>query len=134
MAYSATAIGAAFERHALKFLNYHLDMSLVRVGGRGDAGIDLRGWWWLPRQALREQPTMASTSTSVSPLAVIDTDTPIGHTKSPVDRKGKRKAGPFDDLVRLRIVGQCKALSKKVAPRDVRELEGVMAGLKLWRG
>jgi hypothetical protein len=23
-------------------------MSLIRVGGRDDGGIDLQGWWWLP--------------------------------------------------------------------------------------
>ena len=123
MAYSSTAIGTAFERHALKFLNHHLNMSLTRVGRAGDQGIDLRGWWWLPQQALRDPTASSSTST----LSSMDLNRNM-------DRKGKGKAlEAVHELVRMRVVGQCKAHSAKVGPRDVRELEGVMAGLRLWR-
>jgi hypothetical protein len=40
-------------------------------------------------------------------------------------REGQAKSG----LRRLRVVAQCKAESKPLGPRAVRELEGVMANL-----
>ena len=40
--------GTAFEERSLKLLQENLSMSLRRVGGREDGGIDLQGWWWLP--------------------------------------------------------------------------------------
>ena len=53
---STTAIGRAFENHSLKFLNHHLHMALRRVGGPGDGGVDLRGWWYVPSHAKRTAP------------------------------------------------------------------------------
>ncbi|ADV22405.1 hypothetical protein I315_00748 [Cryptococcus gattii Ru294] len=44
-------VGTAFEKHALSFLNKSMSMSLRRVGGANDGGVDLRGWWWVPRMA-----------------------------------------------------------------------------------
>lgn len=40
--------GAAFERRAMRLLQTNLSMSLNRVGGKSDGGIDLQGWWWPP--------------------------------------------------------------------------------------
>ncbi|KAH9924362.1 hypothetical protein B0H21DRAFT_781421 [Amylocystis lapponica] len=40
--------GAAFEQRSLRLLEAHLSMSLRRVGGKDDGGVDLQGWWWLP--------------------------------------------------------------------------------------
>ncbi|RDB30439.1 hypothetical protein Hypma_007318 [Hypsizygus marmoreus] len=40
--------GTAFEERSLGLLQEHLSMSLRRVGGKSDGGIDLMGWWWLP--------------------------------------------------------------------------------------
>lgn len=40
--------GTAFEERSLKLLRDNMSMSLRRVGGREDGGIDLLGWWWLP--------------------------------------------------------------------------------------
>lgn len=40
--------GAAFEKRAMRLLQTNLSMSLNRVGGKSDGGIDLQGWWWLP--------------------------------------------------------------------------------------
>jgi hypothetical protein len=40
--------GTAFENRALDLLTEHMSMSLTRVGGSYDGGIDLIGWWWLP--------------------------------------------------------------------------------------
>lgn len=45
---STTQLGTAYENHCLQLLSRQLCMSLTRVGGRGDGGVDLRGWWWLP--------------------------------------------------------------------------------------
>ncbi|OCF73281.1 hypothetical protein I204_06512 [Kwoniella mangroviensis CBS 8886] len=47
-------VGTSFEKHALRYLNDQLHMDLRRVGGAGDGGIDLRGWWWLPRSTLKK--------------------------------------------------------------------------------
>ena len=40
--------GTAFEERSLKLLRDNMSMSLRRVGGKEDGGIDLLGWWWLP--------------------------------------------------------------------------------------
>lgn len=40
--------GVAFEQRSLDILQSHLSMSLRKVGGKSDGGIDLQGWWWLP--------------------------------------------------------------------------------------
>ena len=40
--------GTAFENRALSLLTEHMSMSLTRVGGSNDGGVDLIGWWWVP--------------------------------------------------------------------------------------
>ncbi|KAF8189917.1 hypothetical protein K438DRAFT_936426 [Mycena galopus ATCC 62051] len=45
---STTFRGTFFEQRSMKILQDHLSMSLRRVGGKSDGGIDLMGWWWLP--------------------------------------------------------------------------------------
>ena len=45
---SAVHKGNAFEERAVRLLQDGLSMSLKRVGGKSDGGVDLRGWWWLP--------------------------------------------------------------------------------------
>ncbi|KAI9444256.1 hypothetical protein H4582DRAFT_1807352 [Lactarius indigo] len=40
--------GTAFEKRALSLLTEHMSMSLTRVGGSNDGGVDLIGWWWVP--------------------------------------------------------------------------------------
>ncbi|KAG6873620.1 hypothetical protein C0995_013551 [Termitomyces sp. Mi166 len=79
--------GTAFEHRAQNILQNHLSMSLRRVGGKSDGGIDLLGWWWLP------------------PLEASDINVP-------------RR--------RLRVLAQCKAEKKKIGPRFIREMEGVL--------
>lgn len=46
---STVDIGRAFELHCLRFLTDQLYMSLTQVGGAGDGGVDLRGWWTVPK-------------------------------------------------------------------------------------
>lgn len=91
-------IGRAFEQHSLAFLTRQLHMDLVNVGGAGDGGVDLRGWWDLPlwaRTSGNDGQNAASTPAR-----------------------------------RIRVIAQCKAESKTMGPRAVRELEGVMAHLR----
>ena len=47
--------GIAFEKRALSLLTEHMSMSLTRVGGSHDGGVDLIGWWWVPGG---EKPTI----------------------------------------------------------------------------
>ncbi|KAI0372069.1 hypothetical protein BV20DRAFT_964784 [Pilatotrama ljubarskyi] len=49
---TAVMKGLRFEQRSLRLLREHLSMSLRRVGGKGDGGIDLQGWWWLPAECL----------------------------------------------------------------------------------
>ena len=88
--------GNAFEQRSLALLHKTMSMSLKRVGGKEDGGIDLLGWWWLP------PPTS-------SPPTLLPSDDP--------NRRRRR---------RIRVIGQCKAEKKKTGPRYVRELEGVL--------
>lgn len=48
LALSAVHRGVAFEERSMRLLQDHFSMSLRRVGGKADGGIDLQGWWWLP--------------------------------------------------------------------------------------
>lgn len=41
-------VGAAFEERGLDLLKNRMSMTLTRIGGRGDGGVDLQGWWWIP--------------------------------------------------------------------------------------
>ena len=76
-------------------------MVLERVGGRMDGGVDLQGWWFLPRPPLTDHP----------------------------DHPEFRS--PHPHLIRLRILAQCKAESKKLGPNYVREMEGVLLRYRL---
>ncbi|KDR76481.1 hypothetical protein GALMADRAFT_246852 [Galerina marginata CBS 339.88] len=53
--------GSAFEERSLKLLAQTMSMSLKRVGGKEDGGIDLVGWWWLPHVTVDAQkPSLLS--------------------------------------------------------------------------
>jgi Protein of unknown function (DUF2034) len=89
--------GNAFEARSLALLHKTMSMSLKRVGGKEDGGIDLLGWWWLP----------STTTTTTASNSLLDYDTPSNRR-------------------RIRVIGQCKAEKRKTGPRYVRELEGVL--------
>ncbi|KAI0689350.1 hypothetical protein BC835DRAFT_259838 [Cytidiella melzeri] len=80
--------GTAYEQWSMRVLQSCLSMSLIRVGGRADGGIDLQGWWWLPSHHDAE------------------------------DHPSSRR--------RIRVLAQCKAEKKKIGPKYVREMEGVL--------
>jgi len=94
---STTHIGTTFENRSLRVLQSQLSMSLTKVGGKSDGGIDLQGWWWLPAPS---DGSARDVLTWTSPEGIL------------------RR--------RIRVLGQCKAEEKKMGPRYVRELEGVL--------
>ncbi|KZO98475.1 hypothetical protein CALVIDRAFT_511894 [Calocera viscosa TUFC12733] len=96
---SAVHRGIAFEERSRRILQTYLSMSIRRVGGASDGGIDLQGWWWLPPPA-----TVSDPSASVGVL----------YTDAGEPRR------------RIRVIAQCKAESKKMGPNYVREMEGVL--------
>lgn len=100
--------GTAFEKRSLRLLEKHLSMSLQRVGGKSDGGIDLQGWWWLP----------APSSSYASNHKPDSRDAPSIHD---VERR------------RIRVLAQCKATATKLSPNVVRELEGVLFRFMLQR-
>ena len=103
---STTAKGTAFENRCIEVLRSNLSMTLERVGGASDGGIDIQGWWWLP---------VAHSTTTVDPGdAIYHNDNPNVVNDGSFPRR------------RIRVLGQCKAESKKMSPRYIREMEGVV--------
>jgi hypothetical protein len=100
---SAVHRGVAFEERSLKLLQDNLSMTLKRVGGKSDGGIDLMGWWWLPPAVT---VNLAGTNVAVA-----------GESSSSSSQIGRR---------RIRVLAQCKAEKKKMGPHYVREMEGVL--------
>ncbi|KAL1752371.1 hypothetical protein FB107DRAFT_220098 [Schizophyllum commune] len=99
-AQTTVAKGTAFEQRSLAVARTRLSMSLRRVGGKSDGGIDLTGWWWLPHASDALQPRYA----------------PNGDASRPQPHPRRR----------IRVLAQCKAEKKKIGPNYVREMEGVL--------
>lgn len=118
--HSAVERGTAFEERSKSLLKT-LSISLRRVGGRGDNGIDLLGWWWLPQQAPMHTPitTVSGGKTSSRHRHNSDALTGMQSDKSLTDTNGIRRS-------RIRVLVQCKAEKRKLAPRYIRELGGVV--------
>ncbi|TFL00775.1 hypothetical protein BDV98DRAFT_94904 [Pterulicium gracile] len=110
---SAVHQGVAFEQRALRLLEENLSMSLRRVGGKSDGGVDLLGWWWLP--PLR--------NSNIDNCGAPVTPHPENHYRH------QQLSPSSTKRTRLRILAQCKAEKKKTAPKYIRELEGVTARL-----
>lgn len=68
---STVARGRAFEERCVKLLQSTLSMSLQRVGGPSDGGIDLQGYWWLPPKRGGVQAVASSTSGTPRRLRVL---------------------------------------------------------------
>lgn len=90
--------GNAFEERGLNILQDYLSMSIKRVGGKSDGGVDLQGWWWLP-----------------------PTSNPATYPPSK-----EHPSSVLPERRRLRVIAQCKAEKKKFSPNYVREMEGVL--------
>src|SRR6266851_1323834 len=90
--------GTAFEYRALALLTKHLSMSLTRVGGSHDGGVDLIGWWWLPcekntttcafssefiRPPLKQKPPIASRRVHHLPLPLPSVRSVLALSRSP---------------------------------------------------
>lgn len=83
---STVEIGTSYENLSRDVLSSLFPgMTLDRVGGAHDGGIDLRGWWLVP-------PPVSSE--------------------------------PSTEPIRIRVIVQCKAESKKSGPVHLRELHG----------
>ncbi|KAI5122004.1 hypothetical protein M0805_001836 [Coniferiporia weirii] len=108
---SAVHRGRAFELRAMHLLR-HLSMSLRRVGGKNDGGVDLIGWWWLPLRSASLTPAL------------------LGPHQGADAQGGDLENATTDSAGiprrRVRVVAQCKAERKKLGPNYVRELEGVL--------
>jgi len=107
---SPLKIGTDFENRALRFLKDTFSMSLGRIGGPSDGGIDLQGWWWLP--PLQGLPVSEDHSAASMPIKVTD----LGRSIADAGRR------------RVRVLAQCKAESKPLGPHYIREMEGVLYG------
>ena len=109
---STFKIGTDFENRALRCLKDGFSMSMGRIGGPSDGGIDLQGWWWLPPLQglpLSEDYLAASTTNSIEV-------TELGRGITDAGRR------------RVRVLAQCKAESKPLGPHYIREMEGVLYG------
>lgn len=112
---STRAIGLAFENHTQRFLNGDLRMALSHVGGRGDGGVDLRGFWWVPRPPKRRAGKAPQEEAAA--------------WKPPLPPGLKRDGTPGARIRPLRVVAQCKAERRALGPRVVREFEGTLGHL-----
>lgn len=104
---SSVALGTAYERATGLFLAQSPRFRLkgvVRVGGAGDQGIDLRANW----------DAAHLTSPSSSPRTRANAQTPPSPTTS--------TSAPLS----VPVIIQCKAESSRVGPSTVRELEGTL--------
>jgi hypothetical protein len=123
--------GTAFEYRALALLTKHLSMSLTRVGGSYDGGVDLIGWWWVPNIKNDLAATTArayvhaykANKSRAQSLTTVYYYTPTADP--PLEATGV--APTIANRRRLRVLAQCKAEKRKMGPAYLRELEGVVS-------
>jgi Protein of unknown function (DUF2034) len=130
--------GTAFEYRALALLTKHLSMSLTRVGGSYDGGIDLSGWWWVPmkKNNLTTRAYVFASRKSVPVSGQKKKKRAYTHTtphflffsiSDPLDATVAPMGGcTIANRRRLRVFAQCKAEKRKMGPACLRELEGVV--------
>ena len=95
-------VGTSFELRSLQLLHDNFSMALDRVAGPGDGGVDLVGWWWLPRL-----PSLSELESSATQDGIV-------------------MSGSSPASSRIRVLAQCKAEKIKMGPNYVREMEGVL--------
>ncbi|KAG8902249.1 hypothetical protein FRB99_004707 [Tulasnella sp. 403] len=90
-------------------------MSLIAVAGRGDGGIDLQGYWYLP--FVTPPPSLGGSTANTGKMVTSSTaSTVTGTALSTLMPRRK-----------IRVVAQCKAEKRAVFPKYVRELEGALS-------
>lgn len=91
-------------------------ISLTRVGGRDDAGVDLLGRWELPRI-----PRRIPLTTTTIPSNNNNSDNNDADTETPEEGEEKKETIP--------LTIQCKNVQQKSwkGPQYIRELEGALA-------
>ncbi|KAF3904938.1 hypothetical protein ABW20_dc0109590 [Dactylellina cionopaga] len=106
--------GTLYEYTVLSALSRLPGISLIRVGGRDDAGVDLQGVWELPK--ILKEPGGIISETNDRLL--------VGSTG-----EGETVEGDENAKIRIPLIVQCKNVREKgwKGPQYVRELEGALA-------
>lgn len=117
---SAVTAGTYFEDHCRRLLHQSLCMSLDRVGGAHDGGVDLRGWWYLPTAAAKQQQHSSATPKQrIDAHDLVEQATRIRQMQT----GGTTSHDPL--MRRIRVLAQCKNSGKRSGPQLIREMEGV---------
>lgn len=107
---STTARGTAYELTTLRFLSSPpLSLSLLRVGGANDKGVDLRGWWDVPprlpdqKEAKRWSVVVQckAEKEKLGPSVIRDLEGAVAHGMDGVGGKGVEGRGGIAVLVAL---------------------------------
>lgn len=130
---ATTHLGTSFETHCSYLLRQSLGMSLSRIGGKGDGGVDLRGWWYLPRtQSDRKDEADLDVQKYRGRVSLLEDSATTGSLISTSFSSSLRSGSvsprttPLElPARRLRVLVQCKAEKLKAGPRLIREMEGV---------
>lgn len=130
---ATTHLGTSFETHCSHLLRQSLGMSLSRIGGKGDGGVDLRGWWYLPRsQSDRKDEADLDVQKYRGRVSLLEDLATKGSLISTSSSSSLRSGSvsprttPLElPARRLRVLVQCKAEKLKAGPRLIREMEGV---------
>ena len=104
--------GSAFEERSLTILHKTMSMSLKRVGGKEDGGIDLLGWWWLP-STTDSPPDSSSTTTSNTPRRRIRV---IGQCKAEKQKTGPKYVRELEGVL-FRFLTMSNALDIQNPPK-----------------
>ncbi|KAI0070754.1 hypothetical protein K474DRAFT_1669715 [Panus rudis PR-1116 ss-1] len=119
--------GTAFEHRSLRILQDNLSMSLRRVGGRSDGGVDLVGWWWVPTAtAMESHPGSGGYDGLGSGNDSSGSTASSMYTRYSQMTESMSGRQYLNNRRRIRVLAQCKMETKKIGPKYIREMEGVM--------
>ncbi|KAF3161411.1 hypothetical protein EYR41_010344 [Orbilia oligospora] len=104
-------------------------ISLTRVGGRDDAGVDLLGQWELPRIPRRRIPITTTTTTIPSTNNNTNNNNNCNTSENNNDNNNDPTNPPENNPEILPLTIQCKNVQQKSwkGPQYIRELEGALA-------
>ncbi|KAJ3123516.1 hypothetical protein HK098_001863 [Nowakowskiella sp. JEL0407] len=106
--FSTVKIGTEFELRTQACLSRY-NFNLKRVGGAGDKGVDLSGFWKIP--VLRKHIGLASSCSVVRPLDEI------------------KRLNNVSEIASFPVLIQCKLHSQTLGPVYFRELMGTLAAV-----